>query len=131
MEAERRPDEQYDHDELDAAIRAWTASAGPSVAGIAVTAVLAACCVLGAGFCALVAFVGAGVGIGDPDAYNGWAWTALVAGLVGAASPVALAVVTSRSRPGSASAVATFVVAGVLVVFGVLAALVGVGVLAG
>jgi hypothetical protein len=131
VNAERRHDEQHDHDELDAALRAWTASTGPSAAGIAVAAVLAACCVLGAGFCALVAFAGAGAGVGDPDAYDGWAWTALVAGLVGAAGPVALAVVALRSRPGSASALVTFVVAGVLVVFGVLAALVGVGVLVG
>lgn len=131
MEAERRNDEQRDQDDLDAAIRAWTASTGPSVAGIAVTTVLAACCVLGADFCALVAFAGAGVGVGDPDAYNGWAWTALVAGLVGAAGQVGLAVLTGRSRPDSASALLTFVVAAILVVFGVLAALVGVGVLVG
>ena len=131
MGAERRHDEQHDRDEFDAAVRAWTASSGPSVAGIAVVTVLAACCVLGAGLCALVAFAGAGAGVGDPDAYDGWAWTGLVAGLVGAAGPVALAVVTHRSRPGSGRELVTFVVAVVLGVMGVLPALVGVGVLAG
>lgn len=90
--------------------------------------VLAGCRVPGAGLCALVAFAGAGAGVGDPNAYDGWAWTALVASLVGAAGPVALAVVTHRSRPSSGSALVTFIVAADLVVFG---ALVGVGVLAG
>lgn len=131
MGAERRHDEQHERDELEAAVRAWTASTGPSVAGIAVATVLAACCVLGAGFCALVAFAGAGVGVGDPDAYDGWAWTALVAGLLGAAGPVALAVVTHRSRPGSGGALLTIVVAVILGMSGVLIALLGVGVLAG